>query len=189
MNSLNPVIGLISLIGLIGPIGAHAATPVLIVTWKARSYVPLSYLGKALPVGGTPLEVAAALFEGGRAVSLASTEVRWYRENTLVARGKGRTNFSFLTPRTGEDMVRLRVNIPNYQGAALDQFIDIPLVQPEAVIDAAALPKLTPLFYFFSIVNPSSLTTSWEEAGLSITLQASNKNNPLEFARAQITKP
>lgn len=174
---------------ILAPLAAYSANPTLIATWKARSYTPLSYSGKPLPVGGTPIDVALVLIDNNRAINLSGVEIRWYQEGALAARGKGRTTFSLIAPRTGQDMVSLRANIPHYNGRALDQFIDIPLVRPEIVIDRAALPTLKPLFYFFSITDPTSLTTAWDESNGFITLQASHKNNPLEFARVQITKP
>lgn len=171
------------------PLAAHGANPNLIATWKARSYTPLSYIGKPLPVGGTPIDVALTMVDNNRVISLSGAEIRWYQENTLVARGTGRTLFSFIAPHTGQDTMNLRVSVLNYNGRTVDQFINIPIVRPEAVIDQAALPTLKPLFYFFSITDPTSLAISWDDRGTLITLQASHKNNPLEFARAQITKP
>lgn len=171
------------------PLITNAAEPTLIATWKAHSYTPLSYIGKPLPVGGTPIDATIILIDNNRAISLSDIEVRWYQEGSLVTHGKGRTTHSFTAPQTGQDTVSLRVNIPHYNGRVLDQFIDIPVTRPEVVIDRAALPTLKPLFYFFSITNPASLAVSWDESGGFVILKASNKNNPLEFARAQITKP
>lgn len=178
----------ISLLILV-PCITFGANPTLIATWKARSYTPLSYNGKSLPVGGTPIDIALTLIDNNRAINLSGVEIRWYQEGALAARGKGRTTFSLIAPRTGQDAIGIRATIPHYNGRALDQFIDIPLVRPETVIDRAAFPTLKPLFYFFSIADPTSITTTWDESNGFITLQASNKNNPLEFARAQIIKP
>ena len=171
-----------------GIIHAQAASPELITTWKARSYAPFGYAGKSLPSAGTPVDMSVALLQKNKLVDLSPYEIRWYAGGRLAGRGKGKTAFSLAAPRTGEESMEIRVNIPAYAGTALDAFVVIPIASPEAVIDSAKLPVLTGLFYFFNIKDPSSLAVEWRDSGGLLTLSASNTNNPLEFAKTVIMK-
>ncbi len=181
-------LALFIIIGLGGIKTASAATPALSISWKANGYAPLSYGGKILPSAGTRIDIAALLVENNRAVDLSAYEIRWYANDQFIGGGLGRATANIIAPRTGEDEIRVRANIPRYQNKILDEFIAIPIAQPEAVINRAKLPLLEPLFYFFNIASPSSLTINWEDKNESVTVRASNKNNPAEFAQATITK-
>lgn len=180
-------IGLFGFIGLITPFLTHAA-PTLLVTWRAHSYTPIEYAGKILPAAGASIDIVVAAIEGGRFVSLSPYEIRWYVNDELAARGVGRAALTLTAPRTGEDEIQIRVNLPNYKGQIIDEFISIPIVRPEAVIDRSQLPLLKPLFYFFNVADPSRIAAEWEENNDSLTLRASNKNNPLEFAQTSMVK-
>lgn len=160
----------------------------IIISWKANSYAPLSYGGKILPSAGTRIDIAALLLENNRAADLSAHEVRWYANDQFLGGGLGRTTAHIIAPRTGEDEIRVRANVSNYKGKVLDEFITIPIAQPEVAINRAKLPLLEPLFYFFNITNPSSLTIDWEDRSESVTVRASNKKNPVEFAQSTIIK-
>lgn len=181
-------VSFISVATLYAPAAAQSPAAALMLTWKARSYAPLPYAGKALPIAGTAVDVSATLVEKNIPVDLSLYDIQWYVNGALASRGLGRSLFSFAAPRTGEDAVEIRAHLPKYRGESLDVFTTIPIVRPEAVINNAKLPLLEPLFYFFTVSDPSSLAITWSDEGELITLRASNKNNPLEFAKKSITK-
>lgn len=179
---------LISAAALSSPLAAQSPAAALILTWKAHSYAPIAYAGKALPSAKTPIDIAAALVEKNNVAAIAPYEIQWYLNDALAGRGLGKSLFSFVAPQTGEDAVEVRAHIPHYRGETLDAFITIPIVRPEVVITNAKPPFLEPLFYFFTVADPSSLTVQWDDNGETITVRASNNDNPLEFAQARATK-
>ncbi len=181
-------ISLISAATLSLPVAAQSPTTTIVLTWRAHSYAPIAYAGKTLPSAGTTIDIAAALVEKNIAAAISPHEIQWYLNGTLSGRGLGKLLFSFVAPQTGEDAIEIRAHIPKYRGESLDAFIIIPIVRPEVVINNAKLPLLEPLFYFFTVADPSSLAVQWDDSGETITVRASNKNNPLEFAQARIMK-
>lgn len=178
----------VSALTLFAPTAAQSPSAAIMLTWKAKSYIPLAYAGKALPSAGTPIDVSATLIEKNIPVNLASYEIHWYVNGILKDKGVGKSLFSFAAPRTGEDEIEIRAHLPRYRTAALDAFAAIPVVRPEATINSAKLPLLEPLFYFFNITDPSSLAILWNDEDRRIAVRASNKNNPLEFAEGSVVK-
>lgn len=186
MNRIRTIV-IISITSAFFAFSANAA-PIPIITWRAAAYVPPKYTGKALPPPGGQIEARLILIDNGKITDLSPRVVRWYVDGELAASGVGKTSFSFFAPSTGSDSVTLRVSIPDYSGSQLDTFRDIPLVRPEIVIDAARLPELIPLFYSFSITDPSSLTVAWDDSDGVATIRAKNPANPFEFAQASIER-
>lgn len=185
---MNRIFTTISLAASLLPVfSAHAAT-VATITWKAAAYVPPGYAGKALPPQGGQIEARLIVLDEGKIADLSSRIVRWYADDELISSGIGKTSFSFFAPNTGADSVTVRASIPDYGETQLDAFRDIPLVRPEIVIDRARLPELTPLFYSFSITDPSSLSVTWDDDGETASVTARNPKNPFEFAQASLKR-
>lgn len=164
------------------------AAPTPLITWKSAAYVPPKYAGKALPPSGGQIEARLIVTDTGKIADLSLRAIRWYVDGELTASGAGKTSFSFFAPSTGSDSVTVRASLPDYGGSQLDIFRDIPLVRPEIVIDAARLPQLIPLFYSFSITDPSSLAVVWDDTDGVATIRAKNPANPFEFAQASIER-
>lgn len=182
---MKPTILLIASITLT-PLTTFAANPALMITWKATSHVPAAYTGKALPTIGSPLTVSAAIIDNGRVIDPSSYSVRWYEDGNLSKTVRGDASFRSFAPRMGEDSLTLRASVPDYGGETLDTFIDIPVALPEIVIDSAKLPMLTPLFYFWNITDPSSLSVEWSSDENGTTVRAKNPAHPFEFAEASL---
>lgn len=184
-------IGLTGLIGLISPVGViNSAGPAeLILTWKANNYTPLSYLGKALPSRGAVVVFAVQMIENDKLIDLSNKEIRWYVDDGLIRSGVGLTGFAHTVALYNGDSISVRIVVVDNERGDINKFLTLPIVKPEAVIDAAQLPQLKPLFYFFNIASPDELQSEWDDAGSFIKLKALNPNNPLEFANAFIKKP
>ncbi len=170
------------------PLLASAANPSLVITWKASSYVPPDYAGKALPTTGSAILASATILEDGRVINPSSYSVRWYENGNLSATARGDAPFSFFAPRMGEDSVTLRASVPEYGDETIDAFVDIPIARPEIVIDFARLPTITPIFYFWNVTDPTSLSIEWSSEGDTTTARVKNPANPFEFSQTTISK-
>jgi hypothetical protein len=172
------------------PVISHAA-PEVILTWKATSYVPENYKGKALPVAGTPIDVSVILVDGGKVISLTPYDINWYAGEDRIAGGKGTIKVRTVTPITGQESLELRVNISKYKDQPLDAFITIPVVRPEILILKKANAQkqdFSVIPYFWNIMKPSELTITWEDGGDNVIAHATNKKNEMEFAQITIPK-
>ena len=174
------------LVGALLTRGSEAETE-LILTWRAANYAPDFYQGKKLPMARSAINVALQATFDHRLFDLADKEIRWYVDGQLVASGLGRHSLTFSAPHLGQATVTIRVSLVNSRGN-VNQFLVIPLAQPEAVIDPAQLPRLAGWFYFFNISSPEELTTTWEDLGPRVELRVENMANPLEFANANLIK-
>ncbi len=178
------------LIFLLMPLISYAA-PELVITWKASSYVPDNYVGKALPIAGTLLDVTAILIDGGKAISLAPYDINWYAGEDRIAGGKGTASVRTTSPITGQDSLELRVNVAKYKDQPLDAFVTIPVVKPEILVMQKAGTQGTGLSvipYFWNILTPKELAVEWIENGNTVTARAANKKNEMEFAQIAIPK-
>ena len=172
------------------PILSYAA-PELIVTWKASSYVPTSYKGKALPVAGTVIDASVILIDGGKVISLAPYDVNWYAGEDRIAGGKGIGAVRTTAPITGQDSLELRVNVAKYNNQPLDAFMTVPIVRPEILI--VRKPNTTTqafsiIPYFWNIMTPNELAITSAANGDTVTATATNKKNEMEFAQLTIPK-
>lgn len=180
----------ILILGVFLPAFSYAA-PELIVTWKAASYVPVAYAGKALPVAGTAINLSAILVDGGKVISLAPYDINWYAGEDRIVGGKGVATARTAAPVTGQDFLELRVNVGKYENQPLDAFVTIPVVRPEILIRKKADTKpqeFSIIPYFWNILSESGLTVAWEDNGDTVTASVENKKNPMEFARITISK-
>jgi hypothetical protein len=171
------------------PVISYAA-PELILTWKASSYVPANYAGKALPAANTPIDVLAILIDDGKVISLAPYDINWYAGEERIVGGKGAVRARTTAPNTGQDSLELRVNVGKYKDHPLDAFLTVPIVRPEIFIFEKAGAKrhnFSVIPYFWNITAGSDLAVTWDDAGDSVTAHAANKKNEMEFA--QITVP
>lgn len=192
MHRIKAISQITMVIGIALPLFSYAA-PQLILSWKANSYVPAGYTGKALPVAGTKISASAILLDGGKVISLTPYNIHWYAGENLIATGKGRVTAEAVAPATGEDTLELRVNIAKYASGSLDAFVTIPVVHPELPITTNGLTSAKPKGfatkpYFWNIASPADLAIIWEDNGDTVTARASNKANALEFAQTTISK-
>jgi hypothetical protein len=150
--------------------GAQSATPQMVVTWQAYgSYVPPKYGDKALPNQESKLTASLELLSNGKLVNLSGQTIYWYLNNTLIGGGVGKQYIIFSPFGTAPAFLTLKVELPSYNGNLLLHEVQIPLVSPEAVIEA---PHPTGQFsgnpiilqgtpYFFYTSDAGTLSYIW----------------------------
>lgn len=188
MNDISKIIRLtvpavafsVGWVGLLVIANAQLA-PELVITWRANTYAPDFFQGKKLPIRGASISLAAQLVDNDRLIDASDKEVRWYADNNLINSGLGLNNFTYVIPQNSGDLLSIR-SVIIHRGVEVNQFSEIPIADPEAVIDDSQLPQLKPYFYFFNVNSPNDLDLGWEENSQSITLTAQNPKNLLETA-------
>lgn len=153
-------------------ITAKAQTaPEIWATWKAESYIPADFKGKAMPSDSTLVTASFEVTEGGRFINLSSYEIYWYLNSELIKTATGEQQVAFRVPIRGNHQLMIKVN--DYEGRTLVKTITIPAVRPEAVI-IAPYPRdifsnsqlqVRAVPYFFNTTNPASLNFSWAVNG------------------------
>ncbi|MBI2888766.1 MAG: hypothetical protein HYY10_02465 [Candidatus Liptonbacteria bacterium] len=149
---------------------AHAATPPqIVISWRADTYTPPGYAGKALPTSNSVIAASLDILANNKGTDLSGQLIYWYVNNRLAGSGKGRTSITFRAPSAAPDTLALRVEVPGYPGGAIIKSINIPVVVPESVI-VAPLPllrftppstTLTGAPYFFNVRDPLLLKFEW----------------------------
>ncbi len=166
------------------------SSPQFMLTWRAlNSNIPSFYAGKALPSYGSQVLAEITLISGGRVDDLSQQTIYWYLNDTLIGGGIGVTKVTFVPFGTPPNSLTLKVELPNYNGMDLVHEIQLPFVDPVAVIEApypggnfSSNPVVvTALPYFFPLA-PSNLSYTWAVDGTT----GSNAENP---ESAQITLP
>ncbi len=145
-----------------------------IIDWHASTSVPDGFLGRILPISKSTTSIVFNLLENGKPVDFSQSAVRWYINDNLYRNEKNGMGISriIVTVPAGSKM-KIRVVIPDFQGEMIDKIINIPVVSPEAVIDAAfdisAAEKRNLVFkaspFFF---NDKSFVFSWSVDGKEI---------------------
>lgn len=159
---------LVLLLSSSGKVGAQTA-PEFMATWRAESFVPADFKGKALPTKKTRVEVVFNLIDNKKIAELRNVEVRWYVDNKLQQRGNGMQSFMFVVPDIAADENEIRIEIPDYKGVSIEKTIAIPITSPHLVIKSPYLGNeikrgeitLTALPYFFNAQNIGELALRW----------------------------
>lgn len=173
---------LVALSGLltVGVTVANAQTsqPQFLMTWAAtNSYTPPGYQGKVMPTQGSTIQVSLELIVNGKPVNLSGQTVYWYANDAYVGGGVGVQHFNFHPTASAPAVVALKVELPYYPTGAQIHEIDVPIVQPMAVIEAS-YPKndvpaspavLQAIPYFFATSSTSPLSFAWSVNGQTVT--------------------
>jgi len=148
-----------------------ASSPQFLITWKTSgSYVPPNYEDKALPTYGSEITASVQLFSQGQLLNLQNQTIYWYINNALIGGGVGVQQISFPPLGTPPSFFTLEVEIPSYNGNFLIHDVQIPMVNPTAVVyapypggETSANPiNVQALPYFFNITDPSKLSYAWQ---------------------------
>jgi hypothetical protein len=169
--------------GLTSKSRAQTPEPKFLVTWRARSYVPSQYKGKTLPTLGSQITVAFDAINQGKVVDLSKRTIKWYLGENILGSGKGMQTITVLAPFDNYGTMSLTIELSSctdydcknklLPDSMIIKSLDIPIVEPEAVIEApfpggvfsSYLPQVKGIPYFFNISSPSQLTFTWNVNG------------------------
>lgn len=124
------------------PAAAQAAEPFIFLTWRADSSAPADFRGKILPTAYTRISAGVEVISNGKIADLSRATVSWYLDNNLLASGSGLRQITFNAPEIGNTVRDLRVEILGVGDGFLIKTVEIPVVQPEVIIEAP-LPERT----------------------------------------------
>ena len=162
--------------GLI-PARAQQSSPIAVITWRVTgSYVPPSYIGKALPNSASSVTAAITVFDGGKVIDVSGDTIYWYLNDTLLGGGPGVKSFTFI-PFAGGGSGTLKVEIPNYANGLLIKTTPIFVATPAVVLNApypAATFSANPLAisaepYFFPVSSADQLSYAWTVNGQAVS--------------------
>jgi hypothetical protein len=146
--------------------GDTSGTPLL--TWRAVSFTPSFYAGRALPISGTKIIAAVDMIDGGKPVSLSNQTIYWYLNDQFISGGVGLTRFAFTIPEGVLANIQVRAALPNYQDG-IAKTVVIPVTVPQAVIESPVTDRkirtqsfsLKAWPYFFNVKSTADLNFKW----------------------------
>jgi hypothetical protein len=163
---------------------AAASGPTFLMTWQAtNSYAPAGYTGEILPNQESQIMASVEVISpSGQAADLSGQTIYWYQNENLLGGGIGTQRIEFRPYGQAPNVITLRADIPDYPGGDIEHEINIPVVQPEVVIDApfpggdfsASAITLQALPYFFGTTSTNPLSFSWTANGQA----TDNAENP-----------
>lgn len=145
------------------------SAPEFLVTWKANTYVPPEYQGKALPVPGSVIELAFEIIDNGQIANISQNRVRWTINNKVVSRANGQKRLTYQIPAFISGDLDLKITVLDYAGTDQEAFVTIPITRPKVIIDApfvdseigAETAALGALSYFFTAAKIDELNFNW----------------------------
>lgn len=172
---------------VISQINAQSA-PEFLVSWRASSYIPADYRGKALPSSGSRVEIGFDLIDKNKIVDLSRYNISWFLGQNFLRSGAGLKKLTVnLTDNRAQTV---RITIGNYNNVDLDHVFLLPVAEPEAVISVKTpyetarnqtflslknhLLEARP--FFFNITAPSQLQFKWRVNGNLVSGAAENPN-------------
>lgn len=172
------------LIGAAHPALGQSADPNVLITWRANdSYIPPGYPDKALPNQSSPITASIEVISSsGQIVDLSGQNIYWYIGQTLLGGGVGQQDITFYPFDGSSGDIVLEVDLPDYPSGSMIQTVDIPLVQPKAVIQSpppgnqliTSQVNLLAAPYFFNATSTMPFTFDWSVNGTPVT----NTQNP-----------
>lgn len=157
---------------------AQTSQPQFLMTWQAlNSYAPANYAGKTLPNQESQIAASIEVIANGKSVNLSGQTIYWYQNDNLLGGGIGDQHFTFRPYGQAPNTVTLKVELPDYPGGLLIHEINIPVVQPQAVISASYPQGVFPgspaavqaLPYFFATSSTAPLSFAWSVNGQTVT--------------------
>lgn len=167
-----------AIVGGIDIAQAQVPGPQAVITWTAlNSYAPANYVGKVLPNQASEIVASLAVIDNGQFVNLSDQTIYWYQNDNLMGGGMGVQKFAFRPYGTAPNTITLKVEIPDYPSGLVIHEVNIPIVQPIAVISApypggtfsANRATVQALPYFFATTSTSPLNFAWSVNGQTVT--------------------
>ncbi|MFA5386472.1 MAG: hypothetical protein WC297_02320 [Candidatus Paceibacterota bacterium] len=162
------------------------STPQFLSSWKAYSYTPDWYQGKAFPIYSTPIDVSFELIDNNQIANISAKEIRWYINDSLFTKGTGLKNIRFIPKNQAGTNISIRIAVVNYKGEELNKFIYIPVKNPEAIINSPYLTQkvkiggsyhLEALPFFFNALSLNDFSFGWAVNNQAASLEE-NETGP-----------
>ncbi len=161
---------------------AQSSDTRFILTWRAKTFAPPGFTGKTLPVADSKVVASVEALRNGRLVPLAVQNIYWRLNDKFIAGGIGLKTIEFTIPQNTVEAVTLMVELPDYEGDATIETIEIPVARPRVVIDApypnssfsGTEISVRAMPYFFIVPSSENLTYEWTINGES----PENAENP-----------
>jgi hypothetical protein len=152
---------------------AKADGPQIFITWSTDGYVPAGYAGKVLPINSSRIKARVAIFLGNGFLDLSQNEIAWSVDDIPLKDGLGAQAVEFDVSTLTQSAVQIKVQLPDISGGPYSKTINIPITQPEAVMEyvnsknavRGNLLSLTALPFFFKAQRLSDLNFSWQVNG------------------------
>ncbi|MEK7555556.1 MAG: hypothetical protein AAB516_01920 [Patescibacteria group bacterium] len=152
---------------------AVAASPQFLTSWQSNSYVPSWYQGKIFPTRGSLINVSFEIINNDKIADISKNKIRWYINDKLIKNennGLGIRSLKFINDDFPGGEISVKIAVVDYAAEPLYKIIRIPVVSPEAVIDAPYAERkintgknLFRVFpFFFNIKNLNSLSFEWQ---------------------------
>jgi len=172
------------------PVQSQTSEINITLTWSTNTYTPFDYPGKALPVKGSVIEVAANI--DSQEVNPQELNYRWFLNKHLQTEqsGQAKSVLGFPVKWTSENEQSIRVEIRDKEENLLGSaYLDIGIVQPQVVIQPITNKGTLPLEssvssiikeyqisaeqetsfiaqpYFFNISSINELNFNWNLGG------------------------
>jgi len=104
------------------------------LTWRAETYVPHGYGGKALPTQSSFVSAAFELIEGGKQADLSGRELRWFLDDALFTKGRGLKTTRFQATVGNDNSHFVRVQVTDGRNILFENSSEIPVVRPRVNI-------------------------------------------------------
>lgn len=155
---------------------SQAATAQVILTWSTDTYIPYDYIGKALPVPGSLIEVVANLTQ--KPSKIKNLDFDWslgYKAQNQAS-GRGQQVFKFLAPSSGRRTLAVQLEIRDQGKLIALESLTIQTVDPQILIYSNQSPFLAvkkyqlsnyqqidfrAVSYFFNTQGPNNLDYQW----------------------------
>jgi len=154
------------------PVHAQDASPIVVFSWKSPTFVPSGYAGKALPVYGARVELAADLLVGSNFVDPGALFYSWFLNGSRLASGKGLRKAEFTTKSGPGASNYIRVEI-DFLGQKVIKNFFVPSTEPRLIVEQQRsrniLREGNNLFvarpFFFLASSLSDFSFSWSFNG------------------------
>lgn len=162
------------------------ATNQIILTWRAESFTPPDFYGRALPSPGSMVSVSVEETSGGRILDLSRTSLSWSIDGKFFSEGTGlkKINFKAGVAPGSSHFVRVVIERGGEKEEATAQ---IPVSAPRVAIAVPYYPERTAprggfrvfaMPYFFNVGSLQDLLFFWDVNG---ALRAGGRDNSFEI--------
>ncbi len=141
----------------------------IIASFKSKNFVPVSYIGKALPIRNTPVEIGIELVLEDKIQDLTNSQILWYVDEKLIDKGVGLKNIEFKAKATAGNSHLIKVVI-THKDKNYSRTFSLPVKGPEFVFktEKYLYPGeniISGIPYFFNVEKVEQLEFSWNILG------------------------